>query len=146
MGSSENPIRLLNFVYFNLYQQPLLNRTFPTLISDLFWDALTRYIRRSTWFYIRLYQIRCTSLPYARNKGRPPEHSCKRLPASGSFSVCSLRFMLRLPRLIDPWVVPTSRAVWPFTSELSYCPLPFSMSDISTWPKRINYQDGTLTR
>jgi hypothetical protein len=26
---------------FNLYQQPLLNRTFPTLILDLFWDALT---------------------------------------------------------------------------------------------------------
>lgn len=43
MGSSENPIRLLNFILLNLYQQPLLNRTFPTLISDLFWDALTRY-------------------------------------------------------------------------------------------------------
>ena len=37
---------------FNLYQQPFLNRTFPTLIFDLFWDALTRYIRRSTRFLL----------------------------------------------------------------------------------------------
>ena len=63
MGSSENPIRLLNFVYFNLYQQLLLNRTFPTLISDFFWDALTRYIRRSTWFYIRLYESDVSAFP-----------------------------------------------------------------------------------
>ena len=57
---------------------------------------------------IRLFPIGCFSLSYVRNKVRPPEHSCKRLPASGSFSVCSLRFMLRLPSLIDHWVVPTS--------------------------------------
>jgi len=37
----------VEFRLSNLYQQPLLNRTFPTLILDPFWDALTLYIRRS---------------------------------------------------------------------------------------------------
>ena len=76
-------------------------------------------------FYTHFFYIRCISLPHERIKSASwtllQTTSRKRF-----ISVCSLRFMLRLPRLIDHWAVPTSffffkkRAVCPFTSELSY--------------------------
>jgi len=108
MDSSENPIRLLNFV-FNLYQQPLLNRTFPTLISDLFLRRLDPLYPQEHLILYPFIQIRCISLPLVRKRSA----SWTFLPTTsgkGLISVCSLRFMLRLPRLIDHWVVPTSKS------------------------------------
>jgi hypothetical protein len=73
MGSSDCPIRLLNFA-FNLYQQPLLNRTLPTLIFDLSWDALTHSPQEHLTFNVHLRTVKCISLPHEGPVSRPPEH------------------------------------------------------------------------
>ena len=90
----------------------------------------------------RMYQL-------TKGLGKPPEFPCQTTSRKVTISVCSPCFMLRIFRLIDHlscsyFFIFKEHSIRLLHSFHTAC-YHFSMSDISTWLKRINCQDETFT-
>lgn len=84
MGSSENPIRLSNFVCSTYINSPYwigLSQLWCLVFSETLWPLC----RRSTQQLVRFWIVKCFSLPYGAQIGRPPEHPANDFTQGGNF-------------------------------------------------------------
>ena len=133
--------------FIQLISTALLNRTFPTLIFDLFWDALTRYPQEHSISLSVYSKSRVSAFPTWGIKVGLLKILQTTSRKRFNFGLQSSLYAKasRIDRPLSRSCFFFQRAVWPFTSELPYHALPSGMSDISTWLKRINCQDRTFT-